>query len=106
MSADKYSLFYCLTESGWQPIENEETRVEGWVEIYEVEVYQGSPFGRTSCQSRRLKTNPEFGAEDVKHLEQQFPMPDPLHISPEELKRILDGALSSWRNRENQRTSS
>jgi len=102
MSTEKYSLFYCLTESGWQPIENEDTHVEGWVEIYELKIYQGSPFGRTSCHPLRLKTNPEFRAEDVKHLEQQFPMPDPLHIAPEELNRVLDSALSPRRNRENE----
>ena len=94
MSADRCSLFYCLTESGWQPIRNEDERVEGWAAISEVEVYQGSPFGRTSCHPRILKTNPEVGSEEVKHLKQQFPIPDPLRISPNELKHLLDRALN------------
>lgn len=95
MSADKYSLFYCLTESGWQPIESENSPTEGWVAIWEIAVYQGSPFGRTSSHPRRLKVNPAIGAEDLERLEQQFPVPDPSRISADELKRILDHALSS-----------
>lgn len=97
MSADKYSVFYCLTESGWQPIENEDTPVEGWVGTCEVVICQGSPFGRTSSHRRRLKVNPKSTAEDAMRLKQQFAMPDPLYISPDELKRLLDRALNSER---------
>ena len=95
MSADKYSLFYCLTESGWQPIESEDSPTEGWVAMWEIAVYQGSPFGRTSSHPSRLKVNPDVGIENVKRLEQQFVLPDPLHFSPDELKRLLDRALKS-----------
>jgi hypothetical protein len=40
MSADKYSLFWCLSESGWSTIAEEDTP-DRWVRIYEERVYQG-----------------------------------------------------------------
>ena len=77
MSADRYAEFYSLTQSGCQPIESEDVRIEGWIAIYEVEVYQGSPFGPTSRHPHRLTINPEFGIAEVKRLETQFPIPEP-----------------------------
>lgn len=89
MSAERDSLFRCLTQSGWQTIENEDERPAGWVRIYEEEIYQGSPFGRTSRHWRLLGTNDEIGNEAADRLEQQFPKPEPKReLSPETIERL------------------
>ena len=88
MSADKYSLFYCLTESGWSSIE-EGNEPDGWVRIYEVEVDQGSPFGRESRSWRRAKTHPDWTMDAADQLEMKFPRPEkPRELSPESLKAL------------------
>jgi len=88
MSADKFSLFWCLTENGWALID-EATAPGGWVRTYEVRVYQGSPFGRESRTWHLLKTNPNWADEDADQLETRFPRPEPQRtLSPEALKAL------------------
>jgi hypothetical protein len=89
MSADKYSLYYCLTESGWKAVDDETNLVSGWVCLFEKQVYQGSSWGRTSSHWHKLKTNPAWTADDVDRLEKQFPKPEPKsELSPESLRAI------------------
>jgi hypothetical protein len=89
MSADKYSEFYCLTVSGWQSIDDASARPDGWIRIYEVIVYQGSPFGRTSRYWILRASNHAVPAEETEDLEQRFPRPEPEKITPDILKRLL-----------------
>jgi hypothetical protein len=86
MSADKFSLFYCLTEAGWLLIE-ETSRPAGWVRIYELKVYQGSQFGQESRTWHLLKTNADWSLETADQLEMKFPRPErSRELSPESLK--------------------
>jgi len=86
MSADKYSLFWCLKEDGWSSIE-EENIPDGWVRIYEVQVYQGSPFGSESRTWHLRKTHTTWNDRDADLLEAKFPRPEPQRtLSPEALK--------------------
>jgi hypothetical protein len=88
MSADKYSEFYCLTETGWSLIE-EGRPPDGWVRIYELRVYQGSPFGRESRTWRAPKTHPDWTKDAADQLEKKFPRPErPHELSPESLKAL------------------
>jgi hypothetical protein len=94
MSADKFSIFYCLTESGWQAVKDEHARVEKWVRIYELEVYQGSPIGRTSRHWRLVSTKPEFENEEAGRLEQLFPKPE-RELSPDTIKYLQEELAKS-----------
>ena len=86
MSADKYSLFYCLTRAGWSFID-EESRPAGWVRIYELKVYQGSSFGRESRKWNLLRTNADLTPEAADLLEKEFPRPErPRRLSIESLR--------------------
>lgn len=88
MSSDKFSLFHCLTETGWLSIDEDEPPV-GWVRIYEVIVYQGSPFGKQSRHWQAPKTNPDWTEENADLLETRFPRPQPSsELSPESLKAL------------------
>jgi hypothetical protein len=88
MSADNYSLFYCLSEAGWATIEEGNTPV-GWVRIYELKVYQGSPFGRESRNWQQPKTHPDWTDVAADELEKKFPRPDRSNeLFPETLKAL------------------
>lgn len=88
MSADKYSQFYCLTENGWSLIE-EGNPPDGWVRICELQVYQGSPFGKESRHWQEPKTHPDWTTDDADQLEKKFPRPERSHeLSPEILKAL------------------
>lgn len=88
MSADKCSLFYCLTKDGWSVIE-EGNLPEGWVRISELKVYQGSPFGRESRTWQDPRTNPDWTNEAADELERRFPRPDrSRELSPEVLRAL------------------
>jgi hypothetical protein len=88
MSADKYSLFYCLSETGWTTIEEGETP-DGWVRIYELKVYQGSPFGRESRTWQEPKTHSDWTNAAADELEKKFPRPErSKELSPEALKGL------------------
>ena len=89
MSAEKDSVCYCLTKDGWV-VEDDETLVTGWVRLYRQEIYQGSPFGRTSRHWHLMKTNAAYGSDAVDLLEKQFPKPEPRkELSPESLRALL-----------------
>jgi hypothetical protein len=88
MSADRYSLYWCLGQTGWATIQQPDTP-EGWVRIYEEEVYQGSPFGRESRHWHLLKTNGVWSGASADLLEAKFPRPEPRRtLSPEALKAL------------------
>jgi hypothetical protein len=88
MSAEKYSLYYCLTRDGWVATEDERT-LDGWVRLYEVKVYQRSGWGSTSREWVLTKTNPVLTREEVEQIEEQFPRPkSQRELSPESLKII------------------
>ncbi len=88
MSADKYSLYYCFSETGWKTIEEGEIP-DGWVRIYELKVYQGSPFGRESRTWQRPKTHPDWTDAAADELEKKFPRPERSYeLSPEMLKAL------------------
>lgn len=88
MSADKYSLFYCLSETGWATVEEGSTP-DGWVRIYELNVYQGSPFGRESRTWQQPKTHPDWTDAAADELEKKFPRPERSYgLSPETLKAL------------------
>jgi hypothetical protein len=88
MSADKYSLFYCLTRAGWSSVAEGSTP-DRWVRIYEVNVYQGSPFGPESWTWQSPKTHPDWTDKDADLLEEKFPRPErPHELSPEMLKAL------------------
>ena len=76
MSAESYSQFWCLDNSGWTRIDETQTP-EGWVRIYEERVYQGSPFGKTSRVWSLLRTNAGWTDQDADALERRFPRPEP-----------------------------
>ncbi len=75
MSAERFSLFHCLTKDGWLPSTEEEERPEGWVRVCEMEVYEGSGFGRESRNWKRCTTNPDFTNEEADLLEIKYPRP-------------------------------
>lgn len=94
MSADKYSLFYCLSENGWKTIEEENTP-DGWVRIYELKVYQGSPFGRESRTWQQPKTHPNWTDAAADELEKKFPRPEiSYNLSPEIFEALKTTARS------------
>lgn len=83
VSSDKFSLFYCLTDAGWSSIEDGDTP-DGWVRIYELKVYQGSPFGKESRTWQVPTTHPDWTPAAANELEKKFPRPErPLEISPD-----------------------
>jgi hypothetical protein len=87
MGSDKFSLFYCLTDKGWTRLEDDRSPPDGWVRICEVEVYEGSPFGRESRRVKMIRTNPNSTAGEVDALERVFPRPSGWQTpSPELLK--------------------
>jgi hypothetical protein len=77
MSADKFTLFYCLTENGWQsPTEVEDASLpDGWIRIYEVTFYQGSPHGQQNEQWRPCRTKENWRNSDVDEVEQKYQRP-------------------------------
>jgi hypothetical protein len=88
MSSEKFSVFHCLTETGWLSIDADEIPVD-WVRIYEVIVHQGSPFGEQSRHWQVPKTNPAWTEAGADLLEKQFPRPEiPRELSPESLKSL------------------
>ncbi|MGA2049158.1 MAG: hypothetical protein ABSG96_15780 [Terracidiphilus sp.] len=88
MSAEKYSVFWCLSESGWTS-SSEDSAPDGWVRIYEEKVYQGSTFGRESRTWYLLKTNPSWVGRDADQLERKFSRPEPqTSLSPEDIKAL------------------
>jgi hypothetical protein len=88
MSADRYSLFNCLTETGWSLIE-QASRPDGWIRIYELEVYQGSPFGRESRTWHLIETHPDWNNDAADILEKKFPRPErSRELSAESLKAL------------------
>jgi len=88
MSSDRYSQFYCLTKTGWSLIE-EGNPPDGWVRIYELKVYQGSPFGRESQTWQEPKTHPDWTSAAANELEKKFPRPERSYeLSPEILKAL------------------
>ena len=90
MSADSYSLFYCLNESGWSLMEEETSVPGGWVRVYEGTVYQGSPFGRESRKWNLIKTHPNTTEQEANALEEKFPRPQsPRGLSSESFSRIF-----------------
>jgi hypothetical protein len=83
MSSDKYSLFYCLTETGWSSIEEGDAPY-GWVRICELKVYQGSPFGKESRHWQTPTTHPGWTESAADELEKKFPRPErSLEVSPD-----------------------
>lgn len=89
MAADKFSLFHCLTETGWLAIAEDEIPPSGWVRTYEEVVEQGSPFGREGRHWQRPKTNPSWSEEEADLLERRFPRPvPPRKLSPKSLKAL------------------
>jgi hypothetical protein len=88
MSADNFSLFYCLTEAGWLVID-EGNPPKGWIRICELRVYQGSPFGQESRHWQECKTNPTWTVDAADQLEKKFPRPErSRELSPESLKAL------------------
>lgn len=88
MSTDRNSIFYCLTKSGWSLLE-EESRPDGWVRIYELVVYQGSPFGHESRTWNLVSTHPDWNNDAADILEQEFPKPGrSRELSAEALKAL------------------
>jgi hypothetical protein len=88
MAADRYSLHYCLSETGWTLID-EGSIPDNYVRIYEVEVYQGSPFGPESRDWKVARTNPNWTESDADRLESQFAKPErPRELSAESLRGL------------------
>jgi hypothetical protein len=76
MSADRYSLFYCLQSNGWTSLKDEpEGLTLDWVRIYEVQVYQGSPFGAENREWKLRQENPTWPSSQADELENSFPRP-------------------------------
>ena len=75
MSADRYSSFYALSSKGWLSIADEQSLATDYVRIYEVETYQGSPFGRTSRHWKMRRQNPTSTDAEANALEDRFPRP-------------------------------
>ena len=73
MGSDRFSSLRCLTERGWQTLDEAEELPSGWVRVYEVESYQGSPFGRQSYDWKECRTNPQRTTEEADALERTFP---------------------------------
>jgi hypothetical protein len=89
MSAERDSLYYCLTRDGWIAIDNEDSLVTRWVRLYREEIYQGSPFGPTSRHWHLIKTNPACESDEVERLEKQFPKPESQkELSSESLRSL------------------
>jgi hypothetical protein len=88
MSADKFSQFYCLTETGWALIEEGNTP-DGWVRIYELKIYQGSPFGRESRTWQQPRMHPDWTEAAADELEKKFPRPErSFELSAETMKTL------------------
>jgi hypothetical protein len=91
MSADKFTLFYCLTETGWlSPTEHEDVPLpDHWVRTYEVKVYQGSGFGEQSEDWRLSQTNESKTEVEIASIEEMYPR-------PKKQMSILSPALENW----------
>ena len=90
MAADRFSLFYCLTHSGYFPVAEGEI-MEGWILIFEVDVYQGSPFGRESRSWRLLRTNPDWDSRQADSLEGRFARPSRSgQLSDDAIRRLSE----------------
>jgi hypothetical protein len=97
MSADDFNLFYCLRETGWALTE-EGNEPDSWVRIYEVRVYQGSPFGKESRHWNLIKTNPKWTKQQADLLEENIPRPQASReLSPESLSITTSGISNSKR---------
>jgi hypothetical protein len=72
----------------------EGTEPDGWVRICELQVYQGSSFGKESRHWQAPRTHPDWTTDAADQLEKKFPRPDESReLSPEALKVLGTGRL-------------
>ena len=74
MSYDHYRLNYYLTTNGWTH-DGAASLPDLIAETWEIEVYQGSEFGRESVDRRILGSNPAFTKQQCAELHEKFPFP-------------------------------
>ena len=71
MSYDHYRNIYYLTTSGWIH-EDVASLPESIAEVWEIEVYQGSGFGKESRHCHMLRFNPAFTEDQRAELHKKF----------------------------------
>jgi hypothetical protein len=88
MAYERFTVRHYLTLRGWLLAENDGIP-EDWVEIWEVETYQGSGFGKSSEKWQLNRRNPNTSPMTLKELRERFPRPaKPKQLSEESLAAI------------------
>ena len=91
MSYDSYSIVYHLTPQGWQVERDDGYLPTDRLLTAELQVYQGSGFGRESRHWKTVWTSPGLSAEEIATLETRFPKPkQSTELSEETLLKLLE----------------
>lgn len=88
MSYDHYRLKYDLTTNGW--IHENAASLPGLIaETWEIEVYQGSEFGKESRHWHRLQFSPALAEEQRAELHKKFPFPGRSPIADDVFRHLI-----------------
>lgn len=91
MSYDSYSIVYHLTPQGWQVEPDNGGPPTDRLITAELQVYQGSGFGRESRHWATVWTSPGLSAEEIAALETRFPKPKrSTELSEETLLKLME----------------
>jgi hypothetical protein len=94
MSADRQTLLYHLVSSGtphWIATEDDAPVPEDRLLSFELEIYQGSPFGRESRHWKQVGKRASLTDIQVSELIATYPKPQrTMELSTEALARLLN----------------
>jgi hypothetical protein len=99
MAYGQFTLRHCLTLRGWM-IAEDDGIPEDWVEIWEVETYQGSGFGKSSDNWQLERRNPNTSQVTLKDSRERFLRPE----KSRQLSRESLAAIHRLSQRFNNRT--
>jgi hypothetical protein len=91
MSADRVFVLYHLmpTEPPSWVSGEDGSAPDGRLLSSELEIYQGSPFGKERRRWTRVWKHPTLSVQQANQLETNHPKPEPMsELSPEMLRRI------------------
>jgi hypothetical protein len=88
MSYDHYRLNYYLTTNGWIH-EGAAPLPDLIAETWEIEVCQGSEFGKESRQRHRLQVNLALPEEQRAELHKKFPFPGRSPIADDVFRHLI-----------------
>jgi hypothetical protein len=93
MAADRFSLYYVLTPEARIAVDSLDAgrQIEDWVSLWEVDVYQGSGWGREIRTLISRGRSQNYSDDEVGIFEERFPIPKPARELTPEMLRLLNG---------------